>query len=296
MRNDIIVKLRECINKIKLSREEEDKELVPRYKKEYFGEYNTFYYDSWKETLKNLIEIRQKYNTNREFYVAISQMFAETYIPLLIKEFNITDESLIDNLIKITNGTNIIIFDNDNQAAEFVNSYNENLGGDAGAFKFREYICFTPESEIIGEVSKEKSVELGAKMLASMIHETIHFLISISKDEYFNYKEESIPTNAGKILEEGVVEFLSLFFSKKYGLVHMPAMHYMNNVDMCMLLMQYYGEDEFYKQIFNFKYDEIIPSELLEEYKKNERIRFFSKKGYNVDESCISLDINKKII
>ena len=126
-------------------------------------------------------------------------------------------------------------------------------------------------------------------MLSSMIHETVHLVINVTKEEHFNYGEESRLTSGGTILNEGLVEMHSLDFAKKYGLIHLPALYYLNNVSMCRALKELYGEEEFERLAFTGIYEEMIPSELLEQYKTAERIRYFSRKGFEVDPSQIDI-------
>ena len=64
----------------------------------------------------------------------------------------------------------------------------------------------------------------------------------------------------------------------------MPALYYLNNVSMCRTLKELYGKEEFERLAFTGTYEEMIPSELLEQYKTAERIRFFSRKGIIVDQ------------
>ena len=81
----------------------------------------------------------------------------------------------------------------------------------------------------------------------------------------------------------------ALDFAKKYNLLHSPALYYLNNVRMCRFLKELYGEEEFERLAFTGTYDEMIPGELLEQYKMAERIRYFSRKGYFVDPTQIDI-------
>ena len=81
----------------------------------------------------------------------------------------------------------------------------------------------------------------------------------------------------------------SLDFAKKYNLIHAPALYYLNNVNMCRKLKILLGEEEFERLSFNGNYEEMSPSELLEQYKLAERIRYFSRKGYSIDSSKIDI-------
>ena len=81
----------------------------------------------------------------------------------------------------------------------------------------------------------------------------------------------------------------ALDFAKKYNLVHLPALYYLNNVRMCRALKELYGEAEFERLAFTGTYEEMIPSELLEQYKMAERIRYYSRKGYTIDSNQIDI-------
>ena len=65
--------------------------------------------------------------------------------------------------------------------------------------------------------------------------------------------------------------------------------NYLNNVSMCRVLKELYGEEEFERLAFTGIYEEMIPSELLEQYKTAERIRYFSRQGFEVDPSQIDI-------
>ena len=78
-------------------------------------------------------------------------------------------------------------------------------------------------------------------------------------------------------------------YAKKHNLVHFPALYYLNDVKMCRTLKELYGEEEFERLAFTGTYEEMIPSELLEQYKMAERIRYFSRKGYIVDPTQIDI-------
>ena len=54
-------------------------------------------------------------------------------------------------------------------------------------------------------------------------------------------------------------------------------------------MKELYGEEEFERLAFTGTYEEIIPGELLEQYKNAERIRYFSRKGFTVDPSQIDI-------
>lgn len=242
-----------------------------------------------RETVEQLKSIRGQYSSNKDFYIAVSKMFAQTYIPLMIQEYGITDEQLVSELLNIANGNGIKIFDR-GEAQAYAESFGEKINGDVGAFKYHDMICFTPDAESKQpEVSVEESVMNSTRMLSSMIHETVHLVIDVTKEEHFNYGEQTKLTSGGSILNEGLVEMHALDFAKKYGLIHMPALYYLNNVSMCRTLKELYGEEEFERLAFTGTYEEMIPNELLEQYKTAERIRYFSRKGFEVDPSQIDI-------
>lgn len=291
MKYDALINI---INKITLSKEEEKKEFIPLFIKLYGNPESEqivaedpYYLNKVKETLEQLRKIRGNYSSNKEFYIAVSKMFSQTYIPLMIQEYGITNEELISKLLNIANGSGIKIFEK-GEASSYVASFGEKINGDIGAFKYNDMICFTPDAENNQlEVSLEESVINATKMLSSMIHETIHLLIDVTKEEHFNYGNQSKLTSGGSILNEGLVEMHALDFAKKYNLVHLPALYYLNAVKMCKILEEIYGKEEFENLVFTKNYEEIIPIELLEQYKKAERIRYFTRKGYDVDPSQI---------
>lgn len=284
------------INKITLSKDEEKKSYIPQFielygnpESEQITENDPYYLTKMRETVEQLKSIRGQYSSNKDFYIAVSKMFAQTYIPLMIQEYVITDEQLVSKLLNIANGNGIKIFDR-GEAQAYAESFGEKINGDVGAFKYHDMICFTPDAESKQpDVSVEESVMNATRMLSSMIHETVHLVINVTKEEHFNYGEESRLTSGGSILNEGLVEMHALDFAKKYGLIHMPALYYLNNVSMCRTLKELYGEEEFERLAFTGTYEEMIPSELLEQYKTAERIRFFSRKGFEVDPSQIDI-------
>lgn len=284
------------INKITFSKAEEKSEYIPQFIELYGNPeseentaLDTFYLNKMRETVNQLKEVRRQYYSNKTFYMAISKLFAQTYIPLIIQEYEITDEQLVTKLLNIANGAGIKIFDR-GEAQTYAESFGERINGDVGAFKYHDMICFTPDSESKqSEVTLEESVINATRMLSSMIHETLHLIIDVTKEEHFNYGDKSKLTSGGSILNEGLVEMHALDFSKKYGLIHLPALYYLNNVRMCRKLKELLGEEMFEKITFNGSYDEMIPSELLEEYKRAERVRYFSRKGYVVDPSKVDI-------
>ena len=289
------------INKIVLSKDEEKSEYIPQFielygnpESEQIIAGDPYYLNKMRETVEQLKSIRGQYSSNKDFYIAVSKMFAQTYIPLMIQEYGITDEQLVSKLLNIANGNGIKIFDR-GEAQAYAESFGDRINGDVGAFKYRDMICFTPDAgNKQPDVSVEESVMNATRMLSSMIHETVHLVINVTKEEHFNYGEESRLTSGGSILNEGLVEMHALDFAKKYGLIHLPALYYLNNVSMCRTLKELYGEVEFERLAFNGTYEEMIPSELLEQYKTAERIRYFSRKGIAVNPSQIDLSEKSK--
>lgn len=284
------------INNITLSKDEEKTKYIPQFIELYGNPeskqiiaVDPYYLNKMRETLEQLKSIRGQYSSNKDFYITVSKMFAQTYIPLMIQEYGIVDEQLVSKLLNIANGNGIKIFDR-GEAQTYAESFGERINGDVGAFKYHDMICFTPNAESKQpEVSVEESIMNATRMLSSMIHETMHLVIDVTKEEYFNYGDESKLTSGGSILNEGLVEMHALDFAKKYGLIHLPALYYLNNVSMCRTLKELYGAEEFEKLTFTGTYEEMIPGELLEQYKIAERIRYFSRKGFAVDPSQIDI-------
>lgn len=292
------------INKITLSKEEEKSEYIPQFielygnpESEQTVAENPYYLNKMRETVEQLKSMRGQYSSNKDFYIVVSQMFAQTYIPLMIQEYGITDEILVTKLLNIANGNGIKIFDR-GEAQAYAESFGDRINGDVGAFKYRDMVCFTPDAESKqAEVSVEESVMNATRMLSSMIHETMHLVIDVTKEEHFNYEEQSKLTSGGSILNEGLIEMHTLDFAKKYNLIHFPALYYLNNVKMCRTLKELYGEKEFERLAFNGTYEEMIPGELLEQYKMAERIRYFARKGYTVDPTQIDIsEESRKIL
>lgn len=284
------------INKITLSKEEEKSEYIHQFielygnpESEQTVAENPYYLNKMRETVEQLKSMRGQYSSNKDFYIAVSKMFARTYIPLMIQEYGITNEELVSKLLNIANGNGIKIFDR-GEAQAYAESFGDRINGDVGAFKYHDMICFTPDAESKQpEVSVEESVMNATRMLSSMIHETMHLVIDVTKEEHFSYGDESKLTSGGSILNEGLIEMHTLDFAKKYNLIHFPALYYLNNVKMCRTLKELYGEKEFERLAFNGTYEEMIPGELLEQYKKAERIRYFARKGYTVDPTQIDI-------
>jgi hypothetical protein len=299
---NIIEELEQCISNITLSKLEEKDKYKPVFESLYGNTENRgnipeepFYLNKWNETIKWLSLERNKYTTNQEFYFEVAKKFASNYIPLMIEEYKITDEKLIFQLLNIANGTNIRIF-NKGEAQQYAASFNEEINGDVGAFKFHDLICFTPDYKSKGIiVSPEESVQNATHMLASMIHETMHLLINTLKYEYFIYNGKSKLTSGGSSLNEGLVEMHSLDFAKKYNLIHLPNLYYLNDVVMCKLIKEMLGTEEFERISFSGKYDEMLPDNLLINYQTNERIRYFSRKGYDVDPAKIVIQNEENI-
>lgn len=284
------------ISKITLSKEEEKKEYIPQFielygnpESEQIVAEDPYYLNKMRVTMEQLKSIRGQYSSNKDFYIAVSKMFAQTYIPLMIQEYGITNEELVSKLLNIANGNGIKIFDR-GEAQAYAESFGDRINGDVGAFKYHDMVCFTPDAESKqAEVSVEESVMNATRMLSSMIHETMHLVIDVTKEEHFSYGDESKLTSGGSILNEGLVEMHALDFAKKHNLVHLPALYYLNDVKMCRTLKELYGEEEFERLAFTGTYEEMIPSELLEQYKMAERIRYFSRKGYIVDPTQIDI-------
>ena len=284
------------ISNITLSKEEEKKEYIPQFIKLYGNPESEqivaedpYYLNKMRVTMEQLKLIRGQYSSNKDFYIAVSKMFAQTYIPLMIQEYGITNEELVSKLLNIANGNGIKIFDR-GEAQAYAESFGDRINGDIGAFKYHDMVCFTPDAESKqAEVSVEESVKNATRMLSSMIHETMHLVIDVTKEEHFSYGDESKLTSGGSILNEGLVEMHALDFAKKHNLVHLPALYYLNDVKMCRTLKELYGEEEFERLAFTGTYEEMIPSELLEQYKMAERIRYFSRKGYIVDPTQIDI-------
>ena len=284
------------ISKITLSKEEEKKEYIPQFielygnpESEQIVAEDPYYLNKMGVTMEQLKSIRGQYSSNKDFYIAVSKMFAQTYIPLMVQEYGITNEELVSKLLNIANGNGIKIFDR-GEAQAYAESFGDRINGDVGAFKYHDMVCFTPDAESKqAEVSVEESVMNATRMLSSMIHETMHLVIGVTKEEHFSYGDESKLTSGGSILNEGLVEMHALDFAKKHNLVHFPALYYLNDVKMCRTLKELYGEEEFERLAFTETYEEMIPSELLEQYKMAERIRYFSRKGYIVDPTQIDI-------
>lgn len=284
------------ISKITLSKEEEKKEYIPQFielygnpESEQIVAEDPYYLNKMRVTMEQLKSIRGQYSSNKDFYIAVSKMFAQTYIPLMIQEYGITNEQLVSKLLNIANGNGIKIFDR-GEAQAYAESFGDRINGDVGAFKYRDMVCFTPDAESKqAEVSVKESVMNATRMLSSMIHETMHLVIDVTKEEHFSYGDESKLTSGGSILNEGLVEMHALDFAKKHNLVHLPALYYLNDVKMCRTLKELYGEEEFERLAFTGTYEEMIPSKLLEHYKMAERIRYFSRKGYIVDPTQIDI-------
>lgn len=77
------------INKITLSKDEEKKEYIPQFvelygnpESEQIIATDSYYLNKMRETFEQLKSIRGQYSSNKDFYIAVSKMFAQTYIPL----------------------------------------------------------------------------------------------------------------------------------------------------------------------------------------------------------------------
>ena len=174
--------------------------------------------------MEQLKSIRGQYSSNKDFYIAVSKMFAQTYIPLMVQEYGITNEELVSKLLNIANGNGIKIFDR-GEAQAYAESFGDRINGDFGAFKYHDMVCFTPDAESKqAEVSVEESVMNATRMLSSMIHETMHLVIGVTKEEHFSYGDESKLTSGGSILNEGLVEMHALDFAK--SIIYFIYLHY----------------------------------------------------------------------
>ena len=141
------------INKITLSKDEEKKSYIPQFielygnpESEQITANDPYYLTKMRDTVEQLKSIRGQYSSNKDFYIAVSKMFAQTYIPLMIQEYGITDEKLISKLLNIANGNGIKVFDR-GEAQAYAESFGEKINGDIGAFKYHDMICFTPDAE-----------------------------------------------------------------------------------------------------------------------------------------------------
>jgi hypothetical protein len=249
---------------------------------------DNFYLNKCRDVMDELHDVRADFNTNKDFYYSVAVNFAQVYIPIMISEYGIVDDQLINVLFDIAAGKNIKVFSSNDEANDWIFSVSNgslsSLNGDYGAFRFDNYICFTLDCS----VSFDESIKIATyKLLASMIHETFHFLIDVTCKEHFVPSDLSLANSGGSNLNEGLVEMYSLDFSKKYDLIHFPALYYVNDVNMCRILKKLLGVDYFDFCTFSCKYDEIIPDELLYKYKVNERIRYFSRNGIAFDPNNI---------
>ena len=293
--NDQIIN--QLISNIKLSKKQE-RDI---YGKEYISLFQdgSYYSSMYKDTVDSLRTLRENYQSNKKFYENVAKNTTKEFVPLLISEYNVKDEEKLLLLENIGNGNNIKVFDI-GEAKNFVEQNGESLNGDCGAFKFHEFICFTPDIDSgTNSISKEESISNAAKMLGSMIHETMHMLIDVTKQERFEASEVSQLTSGGTILNEGLVEMHTTDFALKYGLCHNPAMYYFNNVSLCRYLEKTLGEDEFRKVSFYGDYEEMISclsDEQIKQYKLNERIRYFERRQIVVNPEDINLETSLKKI
>ena len=302
--NDMINELNiqnasQCIARITLKKDVEKEIYSKQYNELMIND--TFYSNMYKKTIEMLTTMRTNYVSNIEFYKSVAKMFASTYIPAMIKEYSITDEKLINILNNIGNGNNIKIFEK-GQAEEFVKSYGQDkISGDVGAFRFREFICFTPDNDSkYLVVSANESIYNAARMLGSMIHETMHLLIDVTKKENFAPNNSpDVKTSGGFIMNEGLVEMHSQDFARKYGFIQNPALYYFNNVELCRILKQIVGKEEFERISFYGNYKDMLsclPDELAQQYRINERIRYLDRKGISYDPTNIIINDESKII
>ncbi|MBQ3307910.1 MAG: hypothetical protein IJG68_06955 [Bacilli bacterium] len=298
--NEIMKELKSCIENIKLSKQDEKQKNQQLFKDTYglaeadlSTAKDNFYLKKYIQVIQYLTSIRNNFKTNKDFYTAVTSDFARAYIPTMIKEYQITNEKTVEKLNGIASGKNIKIFEK-GEAKEYASSFDREINGDVGAFKFMDMICFTPDSENREEVSPKDSILNAAKMLSSMIHETMHLVFDVTKEEYFNYGVESKLTSGGTILNEGLIEMNALDFSKKYDFPHLPAFYYLNNVKMAILIKKLLGDEKFKQFVATGDYKNLIPKEVLDEYKKAERIRYFTRRGLSVDPSKINLENETK--
>lgn len=259
-----------------------------------------FYSNMYKKTIEMLTTMRPKFVSNIEFYKYMATTFAKTYIPAIIREYSITDEKLLNILNNIGSGNNIKIFEK-GQAEEFVKSHGQyKINGDVGAFRFREFICFTPDNDSKDlVVSENASIYNAARMLGSMIHETMHLLIDVTKKENFDPNSPDVKTSGGFIMNEGLVEMHSQDFARKYGFIQNPALYYFNNVELCRTLKQIVGKDEFERISFYGDYKDMLsclPDELVQQYRINERIRYFDRQEISYDPTNIIINDESKTL
>ena len=123
------------INKITLSKDEEKKSYIPQFielygnpESEQITANDPYYLTKMRDTVEQLKSIRGQYSSNKDFYIAVSKMFAQTYIPLMIQEYGITDEQLVSKLLNIANGNGIKIFDR-GEAQAYAESFGELVSG-----------------------------------------------------------------------------------------------------------------------------------------------------------------------
>lgn len=282
--------IQQCIERIKLNKEEE--RMI--YSKEYIElmENDLFYSNMYKKTIEWLTNIRKNFSTNKDFYKYTSTIFAKTYIPAIIQEYSIMDNNLLNILNNISNGNNIKIFEK-GEAEKFVKTFGKEINGDLGAFKFQEFICFTPDNDSKNNiVSEQESIDNASRMLGSMIHETMHLLIDVTKKEKFNPNDPDLKTSGGFILNEGLVEMYSQDLSRKYGIIQNPSLYYFNNVKLCREMKKIIGEEEFKRISFHGNYIEILsylPEQYAQQYRINERIRYLDRKSINYDINNINI-------
>jgi len=286
--------MEELIKRISLSKEEERKLNIPRYKELYVP--NSHYADLLAKEKEYLTVERKKYATDMEFYTAIAMQFARKFIPLLISDYQRQlDEEIIQKLGNIMNGKNLKIFLPGQAVAEGYIQVDDNgrPKGDDGAFAISKLgvIGFTPQSNAVG-VSDSEVINNALRMKGSMIHEVFHLLIDVMIEERFRWlkgnKEESQLTSGGFIINEGLVEKYAIEFSKRHNLLHNPSLDYFHYVDLCVAIENRVGIKDFDYMAFHFTYKEIFQSALtmkqLNLYQLHERKKYLEKRGItNID-------------
>ena len=301
MDQDTIKKeLKICIENMKRSKQEEKQANQQLYRNTYgLSEEDLpivkddFYLKKYIQLINYLTTIRNYFKTNKEFYTAVAIDFARAYLPTMVKEYKITNQKIIEEFNNIASGKNIKIFEK-GEAKEYASTFDREINGDVGSFKFLDMICFTPDVDNKEEVTPKDSITNAAKMLSCMIHETLHLLYDVTKEEYFNYGLDSKLTSGGTVINEGLIEMTALEFSKKYDFPHLPAFYYLNNIRMIWLLKKLVGKSRFDLYVRAGDYQFLIPKELLDDYRKAERIRYFTRRGLEVDPSKINLENESK--
>lgn len=299
-----------------MTKEEERKKNIPRYKALFSP--NSYYSNIVTNELSFLSSEVVKYDNSINFYRAVALQFVHQYIPLLIMEYkNRLDDVTIEKLLNIMNGEGLKIFLPNQAVLEgyIQKDSNGNKKGDDGAFSISELgiIGFTPETSLISdeiplEDRRKQMVNNALKMKGSMIHETFHLLINVMLEERFKWKanglEQSSLTSGGFILNEGLVEQHAMEFSKKYNLVHNPALDYFHYIDLCDAIKKVLGDDEFENMVFQSNYMELLSSclsqEMINLYRVEERKKYLEKRkkcdvdSIIIEEQSINLEKDTK--